>query len=331
MEKIIFYTNALPIYRQVLYEKLYSFGWAFYVGDRHKKSDVLFGIKNINYKLFKTSTIGKLKYTRFSFQKDAAKVLINLDRSDLGFWLILLRSLVYLDKEKIYLWGHILYEKDSRFWLLLMRLISSRVNKVFSYGEYPVTVIGRKNVVQTYNGVLWERPAFLPASGRRDKIIYIGRNSRVKKLGSLIEFCENLGYNLDVVSPDIIYSESSHVNYCGYLKGEDLREFLRKNDYLAMVSLGNAGLNSIEASLSSIPTISHWNLETNMPEIEHLECFKDLFLSKCDIAEFRLRIDYLKGLSVEEYRDLQYQVYSSVEKWTVKNQWSIFKMNLYEA
>jgi hypothetical protein len=159
----------------------------------------------------------------------------------------------------------------------------------------------------------------------------VGRNSAVKKLDKLIQYCDLLGIRVDIISPDRIETKSKYVNYVGYLKGEDLRTCLLHGNYLAMVSLGNAGLNSIEASMCSLPTISHWNLATNMPEVEHLSDLDELFMKDSCIGEFTKCYGYLTGLTLENYTAIQLSVYEGVKKWTVKNQWSIFNKYLHET
>ena len=245
MEELIFYTNALPVYRSELYERFKIRGWSFLVGNNFQDSEVLFGLKNLPYRSCKTYKIGNKKFTNFPFYADANMVLLNLDRSDLGFWLLLMRYLRFRE-DKIFIWGHIAYKKIQIYTIYITMDIFSKVEFVFSYGSHPIESLNLKNIVQVYNGVAWERPAFRPSDGLRSKLVYVGRNTAVKKLDKLMEYCDLLGIHLDIVSPDSIEYRSKHVNYVGYLKGEHLRSFLLNGNYLAMVSLGNAGLNSIE-------------------------------------------------------------------------------------
>lgn len=331
MEKMIFYTNALPIYRHELYVRLQRKGWRFIVGNLHQFSDVLFGLNGIDYRMCKVLKIGAIKFSRFPVQKNAKKVLLNFDRSDVGFWLLLARYSYFHCNTDVVVWGHITYEKDSALTRYILRKVFSKVKLVFSYGSFPIISLGLKNIVQVYNGVAWDRPAFRPALVLRSKLVYVGRRSVVKKLDVLIDYCDILGICVDIVSPDIIESDSKYVNYVGYLSGNELRAFLLDGNYLAMVSLGNAGLNSIEASMCSLPTISQWNLETNMPEIEHLSDLDELFMKDSSIGQFKKCYDYLTGLNVESYRAIQSIVFNGVEKWTVKHQWSIFNKYLHEA
>ena len=331
MEELVFYTNAFPVYRDQLYRRFHKEGWRFIVGDYRADSEVLFGLKNLPYRSCQTLRWGKMKFTRFPFIRGASKVLLNLDRSDFGFWLLLMRYLTVKDMSEIFIWGHIAYEKDSKVFTYLLGKIFSRVEFVFSYGSYPIKSLGLKNIVQVYNGVAWKSPVFRPAVELRSKLVYVGRNSAVKKLDKLIKYCDSLGICIDVISPDIIDSTSKFVNYVGYLKGNELRAFLLDGNYLAMVSLGNAGLNSIEASMCSLPTISQWNLETNMPEIEHLSDVDELFMKDSSIGQFKKCYAYLTSLNLESYRAIQLIVYNRVEKWTVKHQWSIFNKYLHET
>ena len=184
---MIFYTNALPIYRQELYGRFKQEGWSFVVGNYREDSEVLFGLKNLSPTSCRTVSWRRVKFTTFPFFYDANKVLLNLDRSDLGFWLLLMRYLLFNHRIDIFVWGHISYEKDSEVTRYVLRKLFSRVKFVFSYGSHPIKSLDLKNIVQVYNGVSWERPAFQPAVRLRSKLVYVGRNSAVKKLEKLIQ------------------------------------------------------------------------------------------------------------------------------------------------
>lgn len=210
-----------------------------------------------------------------------------------------------LRSQKVYMWSHGWYGRESLIKKWIKRAYSAFSDGMFLYGEY-----ARKLMIENgfnpeklhviHNSLNYNHQLKIRQSLNRDNIyeqkfgnnqpviIFIGRLTKVKRLGMLLDALdllkrENYICNLVIIGDGEMRAElrdmisakdiDSQVWMYGPCYDEEINAKLIYNADLC-VAPGNVGLTAIHAMMFGCPCISHDSFCNQMPEFEAIVPFK---------------------------------------------------------
>lgn len=217
-------------------------------------------------------------------------------------WGILFLHNILKTKNKVYLWSHGWYGKESSLRYLLKKLYFSMSDKTFLYGNYAKKVArahgyNHDNLVVIHNSLdytfhlqirnqLYDKHVLQSHFGNDYHcLIFIGRLTSTKRIDLLIHAVKKLHdksemFNLTIVG-DGEYANllkeqvcslglSNHVWFYGECYDEELNAQLIYESDLC-VSPGNVGLTAIHSMTFGTPVLTHNEPKWQMPEFESIK------------------------------------------------------------
>ncbi len=237
---------------------------------------------------------------RIEFEKDDVIVCPGNIRY-LSIWSLLLKNKLR-KRNRVILWTHGAYGRESRMQFIIKRLFYRLADHVFLYGDYAKDIFLRHHIMDERKiTVVWNSLDYDKQIKYRTKecdniiqghfnndyptILFIGRLTYEKKLDMLVEALHRLEYRDEYyncvfigkgeASEDILraadkYGLASRVWLYGACY-DDEEMFPLLNNADLCVSPGNVGLTAIHVMTYGIPVISHDDYSHQGPEFEAIK------------------------------------------------------------
>ncbi len=284
--------------------------------DKEFECSFVFGDENLNVKTFDISVLKQAKVTHVShigdivfqigiipyiFRKFDYYILTGAT-NDLTHWLFLFIAKLF-PKKKVFIWTHGIYGYESKKQLIVRKIFYRLCDGIFLYGQF-----ARDNMVELrlypnnkmfvlHNSLnyseqlkireqLKKTSVFLDHFGNDKPIlIFIGRLTKVKKLGEAIEALGLLRgcgeeYNMvfigDGDEKDALIKKCNELSlqksvwFYGACYDEMQNAQLIYNSDLC-ISPGNVGLTALHCMMFGTPVLTHDNLQLQMPEFETIK------------------------------------------------------------
>lgn len=304
-QKLCLIYNLAPRYREAIFQAIdaeYDCDW--YFGDT--KTD----IKQLDTTLLKNvafyHVIGnpskccwKVGLLKFLFKRQYPAYFIIFNTHSITDWLFVLLGNIFFKKQKIYLWGHAWYGKESRFEAKMKHWLFRHVAGTFVYGNYARNLMIERGIPSEklfvihnslhYDQQIELRKELQPSDiytthfgNSNPTILFIGRLTKVKQLDLLVHAVAGLKhkdekYNLVFVGDGTERAKLErlvtelHIEDAVWFYGASYDETtnaeLIYNADLC-VAPGNVGLTAMHTMVFGTPVISHNEFKWQMPEFE---------------------------------------------------------------
>lgn len=326
---LILLYNFAPHYRTAIFkliEKSWNCKWIF--GDN--KTDIqgmdLSQLKNVSI-IQNKQILGNFYWQKGSIcltRSKKANLLMLGEIYNLSSWVILLFNKLKRKNQKIYLWSHGWYGRESIIKKYLKKIYFKLADGIFLYGNYAKTIAISQGFSQAetlyviHNSLDYEKQLILRNTVKSSNlysihfnnsyknIIFIGRLTKSKKLNLLIESLKllelkNKHFNLTIIGDgeDKKNLENltnslklkSKVWFYGPCYNEKENADLLFNADLC-VSPGNVGLTAIHSLMFGTPIITHDSFPFQGPEFEAITPgLTGDFFKKDDIKDLANKIE----------------------------------------
>lgn len=366
MKKIGFIGIFAPHYRQEIFQLL----------DKELNCDFIVGDKSGNIKEMDLSLLSSVKKVRnkelcgkgYYYQTETLNLSKNYDIiiADSGIiciseWLMLLLS--FFRKQKIYLWSHGWYGRESFVKKLLKRFQLFLADGMLLYGNYARDLMIKEGFNPQKLHVIHNSLAYREHISIRKTLhsteiyrehfknhnpvlLFIGRITKVKRLDMLIDALKQLkdkGQNFNLVfigDGDLkeelsLYAESLNVSeniwFYGACYDESKNAELIYNADLC-VSPGNVGLTAIHSLTFGTPVLTHDNYKNQMPEFESIkEGITGTFFKMGNVESLVDKIFTWFSENYSKRERIRENCYNEIDtSWTPEYQLSIIKKVINE-
>lgn len=367
MQKLCIIYNTAPRYREAVFRMI----------DAEYECDWYFGETKTDIKEMDTSLLKNVKYyksignpNRIYWKKGVLKLLFKkkyknffllAETRSVTDWLFFLLAAAFFPNKKIYIWTHGWYGKETGIDAKMKLWLYRHVAGTFVYGDRAKKLLMEKNIPENrlfaiHNSLNYDEQISLRKSmGTSDifknhfknsypVIIFIGRLTKVKKLGMLVDAlaklesqgeCYNLVFVGDGVERDDLEKKvvTMKLQDCVWFYGacydEKHNAELIYNADLC-VSPGNVGLTAMHALVFGCPVITHDCFEWQMPEFEaiHVGATGDFF-KKDDVEDLTTVISRWFAKKKGERDEVRNMCFKEIDTyWNPYYQMNVIKKNL---
>lgn len=344
--------------------------------DEHYECKFVFGDEDLKVRRFELSELKDASYTHVRHLghfisepgiipyifRNFDDYILTAGTNDLSQWAFLILS-KFFRKKKVYIWCHGIYGYENKLRRLVRKAYFGLADGLFLYGGY-----ARKNMIQLgykpeklhlihnsldYDQQLMIRKKIEASSIYADHfgnsnpiLIFIGRLTKVKKLGMLLDAVAELRkekkfYNVvfvgdgeekeSLVEQTGQLSIQNNVWFYGACYDEEENARLIYNADLC-VAPGNVGLTSIHSMMFGTPVLTHNDFVWQMPEFEVIDEWNTgCFFERDNTNDLAKRITEwfnINGNDREKVRKACYEVIDT--EWNPYFQMDVFKKVLGE-
>lgn len=360
--KILQIYNIMPHYRSFIYQLI----------DRQFDCDFVTGQASTNIKTMDFSVLkgrveevdniklGSAYYQAgvpFMIRRKYDIFLITGDVRCVSTWLFAILAKLYPNK-KVFFWSHGWLGKENPIKRLFSKVFFSLANGVFVYNERSRQLMinggfPSKKIITIYNSLDYDTQVSIRKTIHRSPIyedhfgntnpviIFIGRLTRVKCLGMIIDAVKRLRergefYNVVFIGEGPERKElekktellllSNAVWFYGESFDESENAILIYNATIC-VSPGNVGLTAIHCLTYGCPVITHDNVNKQMPEYESIiESKTGSFFKEGNIQSLAESISSWSWEHKHNRNEIRQNCYKTIdEKWNPHKQISIIK------
>lgn len=366
--KLCIIYNFAAHYRQGIFRLMdNTFDCEWYFGKANQD------IVKMDYSVLKGSIteVDTIRFIGLTFQKGVFRLLRKYDRflmlgdsRSVSTWLFLLFSKFYPHK-KVYLWSHGIYGKESKVEMFLKKFIFKLADGIFLYNNYARKLVIRNGfdvnkLFVIHNSLNYSEQLQIRGQlkvsdvynkhfgNKNPNIVFLGRLTRVKKLGMLLEAIKILqergnSFNVTFIGDGAeqkflkLKVNDLNLKYNVWFYGACYDEgTIAKLIYNAdlCVAPGNVGLTAMHAMVFGTPVITHNKFELQMPEFEAVIPFKTgNFFDYGNVNSLVEKIEEWFRFNSDHRDDIMKECYKEIDNhWTPEFQIEVLKkhINLYE-